>query len=66
MEDVIASEGELHMVDFKSEYELVSGNSHLNGVIEMLAKDADIVEQIVAKCKETYSSKPIVCILDEA
>jgi hypothetical protein len=66
IEDVIFSEGELHMVDFKSEYEMVSGNSHLNGVIEMLPKDADIVHHIAEKCKETYSSKPLICILEEA
>jgi hypothetical protein len=66
MEDVIAGDGELHMVDFKSEYEMVSTNSHLNGKIEYLSKDADIVGPIVEKCKQSYSSRPLICILEEA
>jgi hypothetical protein len=65
MEDVIVDGDELHMVDFKSEYEMVSGNSHLNGQIEMLTKGADIVHHMAEKCKESYRSKPLICILEE-
>ena len=66
MEDVIIGESELHMIDFKSEYEMVSLNSHLNGKIQYLEKDEDIVGHIVEKCKQSYSSRPLICILEEA
>jgi hypothetical protein len=53
------------MIDFLSEYEFVSGVSPMNGIIEMLPKDANIIDHITKKCKETYNSRPLICILEK-
>ena len=53
------------MLEFLSEYEFVSKKSHLQGDIEILPKDANILDHIAKKCKEVYSSKPLVCILEK-
>jgi hypothetical protein len=65
IEDIIAGPKDLAMLDFLSEYEFVSGVSPMNGIIEMLPKDANIIDHITKKCKETYNSRPLICILEK-
>ena len=53
------------MLDFLSEYEMVSKKSALQGEIEILPKDANILDHITKKCEAVYSNKPLICILEK-
>jgi len=65
IEDVIAGPNDFRMLDFKSEYEFVSGKSPLNDRIVVLPKGASILDSMVKECKETYSKSPVICILED-
>ena len=53
------------MLEFKSEYEFVTGKSTLNGSVVILEKGANIVDKMVEECKQTYSKQPLICFLEK-
>jgi hypothetical protein len=66
IEEVVTAPKKVTMLEFKSEYEFITKKSPLNGSLEMLAKNDDILPKIIEKCQQTYSSRPIICFLTES
>jgi hypothetical protein len=65
LEDVVTAPKEVKVLEFKSEYELVTGKSPLNGSIMTLKENASIIDEIVTYCQKNYQVRPIICFLDE-
>ena len=65
MEDVITDPEPVEMLDFKSEYEFLTGKSPMNGIIKILSKNSSIIDPIIENCKETYNKSPLICILEK-
>ena len=65
IEDVITGMDNACVLEFKSEYELLTGKSLMNLSNVMLCKEADIAEAMIEKCTTLYKEKPIVCFLEQ-
>jgi hypothetical protein len=53
------------MLVFKSEFELVSTRSTLNGEVVILKEDACIIEAVISECQLTYPKRPIITFLEK-
>ena len=65
IEDVIIGTDNACALEFKSEYELLTGKSLMNLSNVMLYKEADVAEAMIEKCTTLYKEKPIVCFLEQ-
>jgi hypothetical protein len=63
-EEVIAKPNPVCMLEFKSEFEMVSGQSTINGTVVALEKDESIIEKIIENIDRTYTKVPRICFLD--
>jgi len=50
IEDVVTKSQPVAMLEYKSEYEFVTGKSTINARLEMLPQDDDILERIMLQC----------------
>ena len=50
LEDVVTAPKEVKVLEFKSEYEFVTGKSPLNGSIITLKENSSIIDEIVKYC----------------
>ena len=65
IEDVITGMDNACALEFKSEYELLTGKSLMNLSYVMLGKEADVAGTMIEKCTTLYKEKPIVCFLEQ-
>ena len=63
IEDVISGRGGVEMLEFLSEYEFVTGKSHLQGDIVILPKDANIVEHMAKSARRSTVASPLYASL---
>lgn len=66
IEDAVTDPAPAALLKFKSEYEFVTQKSTLNGNLVVLPQGADIMPHIIERCASSYTSRPIICFLEQA
>jgi hypothetical protein len=65
LEDVVTTPKEVKILEFKSEYEFVTGKSPMNSSIITLEENTSIIDEIAKYCEKNYQVRPLICFLDE-